>query len=69
VFTVWRKDAVEVAAKSQRDTEATKQSVDRAEIVPGRFGDKESGGQDLAAGVVLKAERGEEGGYGQGVSG
>ena len=52
-------DAVAVAVKSQRDAVASQQLPQQAEIGMGGLGGEETGRQDLARGVVLKAEQSE----------
>src|SRR6266849_3229923 len=56
---VANEDAAAVAVESGRDTEATEQALEQAEIAFGGFRKEELGGEDFAGGIVLHAQRGE----------
>src|SRR6266852_6358795 len=59
VGMVANEDAAAVAVESGRDTEATEQALEQAEIAFGGFRKEELGGEDFAGGIVLHAQRGE----------
>src|SRR5712692_2027503 len=52
-------DAAAVAVEGRGDAEATKQALEQVEVTFGGFREEELGGQDLAGGIVLHAQSGE----------
>src|SRR5580658_769104 len=59
VIVVAQEYAVTIAVKAERDATAAQQAAEQAKIAAGIFGGKKFGGEDLASGVVEKAQQGE----------
>ena len=59
VIVVADENAVAIAVKAEGDAAAAQQAAEQAKIAARIFGGKKFGGQDLASGVVEKAEQGE----------